>query len=71
VFVDIGLPRVDGYEVARRLRAAKLPSRLVALTGYGRDVDLQRATDAGFDSHLLKPASLEQLNAAIAAVGPR
>jgi signal transduction histidine kinase len=70
VFVDIGLPRVDGYEVARRLRAAQLPARVVALTGYGRDVDLQRAKDAGFDSHLLKPASLEQLNAEIDAVGP-
>lgn len=71
VFVDIGLPRVDGYEVARRLRAEKLTSRLVALTGYGRDVDLQCAKDAGFDSHLLKPASLEQLKSAIAAVRPR
>jgi CheY-like chemotaxis protein len=70
VFVDIGLPRVDGYEVVRRLRAAKFPARVVALTGYGRDVDLQRAKDAGFDSHLLKPASLEQLNAEIDAVGP-
>jgi signal transduction histidine kinase/CheY-like chemotaxis protein len=68
VLIDIGLPRVDGYEVARRLRAANLPVRLVALTGYGRDVDLQRAKDAGFDSHLLKPASLEQLTAAIDAV---
>jgi signal transduction histidine kinase len=70
VFVDIGLPRADGYEVARRLRAAKLPARLVALTGYGRDADLQRAGEAGFDAHLLKPASLEQLQAAIDAVEP-
>jgi signal transduction histidine kinase len=69
VFVDIGLPRVDGHEVARRLRAAKLTSRLVALTGYGRDVDMQRAKDAGFDDHLLKPATLEQLNAEIDAAG--
>jgi len=65
VFVDIGLPRLDGYEVARRLRAAHLRSRLVALTGYGRDDDVQRARDAGFDEHLLKPATLEQLRAAI------
>ena len=57
VFVDIGLPRLDGYEVARRLRAAKPAMRLVALTGYGRDDDVQRARDAGFDEHLLKPAS--------------
>jgi signal transduction histidine kinase len=68
VFVDIGLPRLDGYEVARRLRAANLGVRLVALTGYGRDDDLQRAREAGFDEHLLKPATLEQLRAAIEAV---
>jgi CheY-like chemotaxis protein len=68
VFVDIGLPRLDGYEVARRLRAAKLGARLVALTGYGRDDDVQRARDAGFDEHLLKPATLEQLRAAIEGV---
>ncbi len=67
VFVDIGLPRLDGYEVARRLRAAKLAARLVALTGYGRDDDVQRAREAGFDEHLLKPATLEQLRAAIEA----
>jgi len=67
VFVDIGLPRLDGYEVARRLRAAHLRARLVALTGYGRDDDVQRARDAGFDEHLLKPATLEQLRAAIDA----
>jgi CheY-like chemotaxis protein len=68
VFVDIGLPRLDGYEVARRLRAANLGARLVALTGYGRDDEVQRARDAGFDEHLLKPATLEQLRAAIEAV---
>jgi len=67
VFVDIGLPRLDGYEVARRLRAAHLRSRLVALTGYGRDDDVQRAREAGFDEHLLKPATLDQLRAAIDA----
>jgi len=67
VFVDIGLPRLDGYEVARRLRAAKLAARLVALTGYGRDDDVRRAREAGFDEHLLKPATLEQLRAAIEA----
>jgi CheY-like chemotaxis protein len=70
VFVDIGLPRVDGYEVARRLRTAKTSSHLVALTGYGRDEDVQKARDAGFDEHLLKPASLEQLRATIDATAP-
>ena len=67
VFVDIGLPRVDGYEVARKLRAAGAALRLVALTGYGRDDDLKRARDAGFDEHLLKPASIARLRAAIDA----
>jgi signal transduction histidine kinase len=68
VFVDIGLPRLDGYEVARRLRDAKFGARLVALTGYGRDDDVKRAREAGFDEHLLKPATLEQLRAAIEGV---
>jgi signal transduction histidine kinase/ActR/RegA family two-component response regulator len=67
--VDIGLPVVDGYEVARRVRAGGGTMRLVALTGYGRDDDVRRALEAGFDLHLLKPAGVEQLRAAIDAVG--
>jgi CheY-like chemotaxis protein len=63
--IDIGLPLLDGYEVGRRLRAAGVAARLVALTGYGRDDDIQRAREAGFNLHLLKPASVEQLRAAI------
>jgi signal transduction histidine kinase/ActR/RegA family two-component response regulator len=64
-FVDIGLPLVDGYEVARRVRAGGGTMRLVALTGYGRDDDIARARAAGFDLHLLKPVGVEQLQAAI------
>jgi CheY-like chemotaxis protein len=54
--VDIGLPGIDGYEVARRIRAAgdKRPL-LIALTGYGQPEDRRRATEAGFDSLLVKP----------------
>jgi signal transduction histidine kinase len=63
--IDIGLPLLDGYEVGRRLRAAGSGIRLVALTGYGRDDDIQCALEAGFDLHLLKPAGIEQLRAAI------
>lgn len=65
VFLDIGLPEMDGYEVARRLRAqaANGDLRLVALTGYGQEEDRQRSRDAGFDHHLLKPASLEKIRA--------
>ena len=65
--VDVGLPLIDGYEVARRVRAAGGAMRLVALTGYGRDDDVRQAREAGFDLHLLKPAGVEQLQAAIEA----
>jgi PAS domain S-box-containing protein len=63
VLLDIGLPRMDGYEVARRLRAdtSAPPMRLVALTGYGRPEDLQRSAAAGFDGHLVKPVSMDAL----------
>jgi CheY-like chemotaxis protein len=62
--IDIGLPQMDGYELARRLRAtAGLENlRLVALTGFGQASDLARAREAGFDAHLLKPVSLERLD---------
>ena len=57
-FLDIGMPKVQGYEVARRLREDPATSRclLIALTGWGRDDDRQRAREAGFDRHLVKPA---------------
>jgi two-component system CheB/CheR fusion protein len=62
VLLDIGLPGMDGYEVARRLRAAgDWPLRLVALTGYGQPEDIQRSTDAGFNGHLVKPVGLAAL----------
>lgn len=66
--VDIGLPGLDGYEVARQIRAeprAKSVS-LVAVTGYGQAEDQLRALDAGFDAHLTKPVWPERLAAAIA-----
>ena len=65
-FIAIGLPDVDGYTLARNLRALGKPPALVALTGYGNDADRQRALDAGFDDHLLKPATVEQLEAVLA-----
>ncbi len=60
VFLDIGLPDISGYEVARKLRAlpALQQSLLVALTGWGTQEDRQRTKDAGFDRHLTKPAEL-------------
>jgi signal transduction histidine kinase len=57
-FLDIGLPGIDGYEVARRLRALGRGMLLVAITGYGQPEDQTRAMDAGFDEHVIKPVSL-------------
>jgi CheY-like chemotaxis protein len=68
VLVDVGLPDIDGYEVARRLRAAP-PTQglwLVALTGYGTPEDRARALAAGFDDHLAKPIALPALEALLA-----
>ena len=68
--VDIGLPRLDGYEVARRIRAAG-GSRilLVALTGYGQPEDRTRAAAAGFDLHITKPINLNVLGEILSDVG--
>jgi PAS domain S-box-containing protein len=68
--VDIGLPGIDGYEVARRLRATEAGRGilLVALTGYGRPEDKDRAIQSGFDAHLIKPVDPEELNQLIATL---
>jgi PAS domain S-box-containing protein len=67
-FLDIGMPDLDGYEVARRLRLtdAGRNVRLIALTGLGQDEDKRRAHDAGFDHHLTKPVDLRRLDALLA-----
>lgn len=59
--VDIGLPDLDGYEIARSLRADASRPYLVAMTGYGQPDDHRRALEAGFDEHLVKPATQERL----------
>jgi two-component system, sensor histidine kinase len=71
VLLDIGLPGIDGYQVARALRAEPATSGalLIALTGYGQESDRQRTRDAGFDHHLVKPASLDDIERVIAADG--
>jgi signal transduction histidine kinase/CheY-like chemotaxis protein len=71
VLLDIGMPGKDGYEVARELRAARLEPMpvLVALTGWGQDVDKERTRAAGFDLHLVKPVELEDLERALALKG--
>jgi signal transduction histidine kinase len=63
VLLDIGMPGMDGYEVARRIRGnpANRHISLIALTGWGQDEDRQRSVAAGFDHHLVKPADIEQL----------
>ncbi|HET9653607.1 MAG TPA: ATP-binding protein, partial [Usitatibacter sp.] len=63
VLLDIGLPIMNGYEAARRLRGMPQGERvrLVAVTGWGQDADKRRALQAGFDHHLTKPVSMEQL----------
>lgn len=68
VLCDIGLPDMDGYAVARALRGDPGigPTFLVAMTGYGRDEDRERAADAGFDRHLVKPADPEDLKRLLA-----
>ncbi|HEY3352090.1 MAG TPA: ATP-binding protein [Polyangia bacterium] len=65
VLCDIGLPGMDGYEVARVMRASLGPVPLVALTGYATLEDQQRAAEAGFDRHLTKPPDLRALQAAL------
>jgi PAS domain S-box-containing protein len=67
IVLDIGLPGIDGYEVARRIKRNPAFSaiRLVAHTGYGSPEDRRRAMDAGFDAHLVKPAELADLERAL------
>lgn len=64
--IDIGLPRMDGYEIVRRARSHGLRTRLVALTGYGLFEDKDAAKEAGFDAHLTKPVSIDSLLTIIA-----
>ena len=65
VLLDIGLPRMDGLEVARRMRQelGLKDTLLVALTGYGQEEDRRRSQEAGFNAHLVKPLDLEELRA--------
>jgi len=63
--LDIGLPDMDGYALAAAIRATGPAPRLVALTGYGQQSDIERALGAGFDLHLTKPASLDDLERAV------
>ncbi len=77
VLLDIGLPGLDGYDVARRLRTLPLgevdggetfQGRIIAVTGYGRGIDIARAGEAGFDAHLVKPFAFDELEKLMSSV---
>ena len=71
--LDIGMPGMSGYELARRLRALwpNQPLRIVAITGWGQEMDRQQSREAGFDMHLVKPVELDDLQDALAGrIGP-
>ena len=69
VLCDIGLPDIDGLEVARRMRDRSWfgGTRLIALTGYGQPEDIRHALEAGFEAHLTKPINLDRLLALLHA----
>jgi signal transduction histidine kinase len=71
ILLDIGLPGMDGYELAGKLRGMEetRDARMIAVSGYGQQKDRQRSTDAGFDLHLVKPVDPSRLREAIEAAG--
>jgi DNA-binding response OmpR family regulator len=72
VLLDIGMPKLSGYDVARRIRAARGAEVLiVAITGWGQEDDRRRAREAGFDHHFTKPVDFEMLLQLIERDAPR
>jgi CheY-like chemotaxis protein len=71
--IDIGLPDVDGYQVARRIRASGVGDQmlLIALTGYGQPEDVRRALAAGFNAHVVKPVDPDALTKTLADLSPK
>jgi CheY-like chemotaxis protein len=71
--IDIGLPEMDGYEVARRVRARSEldPVKLVAVTGFGQEEDRRKAMEAGFDAHLVKPVDVGEMRRILCLLGNR
>jgi len=73
IILDIGLPGLDGYQVAQRLREdpALRSVTLIAATGYGQEEDLRRSREVGFDQHLVKPIDPGELQRLLAEVAGR
>jgi CheY-like chemotaxis protein len=73
VLLDIGMPGMNGYDVARRLREqpATRTALLIAMTGWGQDEDRRRSQEAGFDQHLVKPVDPENLKNLLAGIAAR
>jgi len=67
-FIDIGLPELDGFQVARELRALRTEAVLIAMSGYGHQEDRRQSLDAGFDLHLVKPVPLEKIEEVLSGV---
>jgi len=70
VLLDIGLPGMNGYEVAKEMREqpSLKTALLIAITGYGQESDRRRSLEAGFDRHLVKPAAFDELRKILASV---
>jgi CheY-like chemotaxis protein len=71
ILLDIGLPGIDGLEVARRIRAKTTKPVLIAMTGYGQPEDREKSKEAGFDYHLTKPVDPEKLQKLLARIAPK
>ena len=73
VLMDIGLPGLNGYEVAKRIRQQPVLNNilLVAMTGYGQETDRQRSQESGFDHHLVKPVDFGKLQEILATISEK
>jgi CheY-like chemotaxis protein len=71
ILLDIGLPSINGYDVARRIRAKADKPVLIAMTGYGQQEDREKSREAGFDYHLTKPVDPNRLQDLLGKIGQR